>query len=140
MDTINQRIDFLELRIKDWTENIKDVMRTHNETHAKQHELYSDNQRTVEQGLLIRLDGNEYKIKQLTDQVTSIKEVLPKLASIDRSDDIEERLRKLESTINAMESQNKSDEDNRATWLLVALTLFAAVLGLLSNLLGYIIS
>jgi len=140
MDTINQRIDFLELRIKDWTENIKDVMRTHNETHAKQHELYSDNQRTIEQALMVRLDGSEYKIKQLTDQVTSIKEVLPKLVSVDHYENVEARLRKLESSVTTIESNNKSDEDNRATWLLVALTLFAAVLGLLSNLLGYIIS
>lgn len=140
VEATNKRIDVLELRIKESFDNIKEILRIHNETHAKQHELYSDNQRIADTVIANRLDGSDYKIKQLTENITYIQQCLSKLAAHEDVQSVEERVRKLEVDIYSMQTDKKSDDENRATWLLVGLTLFAAILGLLSNLIGYFVS
>src|SRR5215216_3987996 len=114
-------------------------MRIHNETHAKQHELYSDNQKMAGESIANRLDSLEQRKIQLRERVTKIEARLPELTSIEDFDHLEDRVRTIEMGLSSVITDKKSDDDNRATWLLVGLTLFAALLGLLSNLLGYFI-
>ena len=126
MDGLQEQVRSLENGFNDFTANIREVMKLHNETHEKQHEIY--------QGAFVE------RVNSIAQSVTYVQTQLPNIATKQDVEEIENRVRRLELDVQTIQANSRSDDENRAMWILVGLTLLSAVIGLLSNVIGYVIS
>ncbi len=126
MDGIEQQVRAIENKVEDFTGNIKEIMRIHNVTHEKQHEIYQE--------------AWGERMNSLIQSVQQIQNKLDKLATTEDVEQLELRVRKLELELHSLQVDKKADDDHKAMWFLVGITLLSALFGLLSNVLGYVIS